>query len=799
MPKWEPRSNVGVYLGNSPTHAGSVAMVLNVQTGHVSCQYHVVFDDTFSTVEYLRKREEPPNWPQLVETSTEFYGFVDSEDSKKYEELNRLSLLEELQCIFDQQETSRLDEASGTNEDDSTFDDEGCNSPRTIAPEGELKGTASNDSTTAEATVVDEEEESPSSEMEIDYFNTNVAGLRRSKRRKKAVNRLTFAMKALGGIASLVVFNGVHSVSSFTSLRKSLLYKPRTAQEAGVNYFEMASLNEDETFNVIHPTSFIAQNGKNEVYTFREAMAQPDKAEFVEAMVKEIDDFTSKGHWKPVKRSEIGNAKTIKTIWSFKRKRRPDGSLLKHKARLCAHGGMSVYGEHYWETYSPVVNWMSVRTMLIFSEIHKLHTRSIDFTLAFPQAEVKTQLYMEIPLGCGISEEGHVLQILRNIYGLKDAGATWFDHLCEGLINLDFKPSEIDPCIYHKKGLTILIYVDDCLIFSETPEKADKMIEGLKESGYALTDEGELGIETSEGVSSYLGVQIGYDKRTGTFELKQPFLIQRIIEALGDAVKDANVKHTPAEFKKVIHKDENGPERKQNWNYRSLIGMLNYLASSSRPDISYAVHQAARFCADPKLIHEQAVKRIVRYLKGTSDKGIIMKPDHSKGIECFVDASFAGDWIKERGEDPMTVYSRTGYVIFYMGCPITWISKMQSEISLSTTESEYIALSQSLRDVIPFMNIVEELNKLYESGLPKPLIMCKLFEDNNGALALAKEYKYRPRTKHIALKYHHFRSYVNEDKIDILPIDTKDQIADQFTKALDEQTFVLLRGKLMGW
>ena len=126
-----------------------------------------------------------------------------------------------------------------------------------------------------------------------------------------------------------------------------------------------------------------------------------------------------------------------------------------------------------------------------------------------------------------------------------------------------------------------------------------------------------------------------------------------------------------------------------------------------------------------------------------------MNPDHLKGIKCFVDASFAGDWIKERGEDPMAVYSRTGNVIFYMGCPITWISKTQSEISLSTTKSKYIALSQSLQAVIPFMNIMEELNKLYESGLPKLLIMCKLFEDHNGALALAKEYKYRPRTKHI--------------------------------------------------
>lgn len=527
-------------------------------------------------------------------------------------------------------------------------------------------------------------------------------------------------------------------------------------------------------------------------------MAQPDSSEFVEAMMKEVQDFTEREHWKLVKRSNIGDAKTIKAIWSFKRKRRPDGSLIKHKARLCAHGGMSVYGEHYWETYAPVVNWMSVRLMLIFAEINKLHTRSIDFTLAFPQADVKTEIYMEAPIGCNISE-GYVLQIMKNIYGLKDAGATWFEHLVNGLTELGFRPSAVDPCIYFKQGITILIYVDDCLIFSKDSSMADDMIKGLHDKGYILTDEGEFGEENSENVSSYLGVQVSCDKEAGTIELKQPFLIQRIIEALGDAVRDANIKKTPAEFKKVIHKDEHGPARKQDWNYRSLIGMLNYLASSSRPDISFAVHQAARFSADPKLIHEQAVKRIVRYLKGTSDKGILLKPDNSRGIECFVDASFAGDWLKDRADDPLSVVSRTGYVIFYMGCPVVWVSKMQSEISLSTTESEYIALSQSLRDVIPFMNVVNELNKEYSSETPKPTIRCKLFEDNNGALALAKDAKYRPRTKHIALKYHHFRSYVKDGKIEILPIDTKDQVADQFTKALDEQTFNYLRNKLMGW
>lgn len=558
-------------------------------------------------------------------------------------------------------------------------------------------------------------------------------------------------------------------------------------------------LNEDATFNYLHPMSFVAQGGMNEVYTFREAMQQPDRAEFVQAMVKEVDDFTKRKHWKVVSRKSIGNAKTIKAIWSFKRKRRPDGSLLKHKARLCAHGGMSVYGEHYWETYSPVVNWMSVRMMLIFAEINKLHTRSIDFTLAFPQADIKADIFMEPPLGCSMGGKDNVLQLVKNVYGLKDAGATWFDHLCKGLKELDFKPSEVDPCIYYKAGIVMLIYVDDCLIFSEEPKAADDLIRDLKQSGYSLTDEGEFGEENAEEVSSYLGVQVNYNKLEGTIELKQPFLISRIIDALGDAAKEANVKATPAEYKKVLHKDENGPLRKQNWSYRSLIGMLNYLASSSRPDIAFAVHQAARFCSDPKLSHEQAVKRIVRYLKGTNDKGIIMTPDPSKGIECFVDASFAGDWLKERADDPLTVLSRTGYVIFYKNCPVIWVSKMQTEITLSTTESEYVALSQALRDVIPFMNVARELNKLFKSQTPKPTILCKLFEDNNGALTLAKDPKYRPRTKHIALKYHHFRSYVKSGEIEVLPIDTKDQIADQFTKALDEQTFKFLRNKLMGW
>jgi hypothetical protein len=186
-------------------------------------------------------------------------------------------------------------------------------------------------------------------------------------------------------------------------------------------------------------------------------------------------------------------------------------------------------------------------------------------------------------------------------------------------------------------------------------------------------------------------------------------------------------------------------------------------------------------------------------LKGTSDKGIILRPDKSRGIECYVDASFASDWDRTRSEDPSTVLSRTGYTLLYMGCPVLFVSKMQTEIALSTTEAEYIALSQAMRDLIPFSNMAKELGNHYHELTGNPKILCRLFEDNNGALLLAKEHRYRPRTKHIALKYHHFRAFVNERKVDILPIDTKEQLADQFTKPLDVQTFQYLRRKLIGW
>eukprot|EP00980_Cylindrotheca_fusiformis_P030514 scaffold24936_cov171-Cylindrotheca_fusiformis.AAC.1 len=161
------------------------------------------------------------------------------------------------------------------------------------------------------------------------------------------------------------------------------------------------------------------------------------------------------------------------------------------------------------------------------------------------------------------------------------------------------------------------------------------------------------------------------------------------------------------------------------------------------PEIQFAVHtKCARFSENPKMIHEKAVKRIVRHLKKTKDQGLIMPIDKSKGIECFVDADlFAGGHrTKEDISNPRDCLSRTGFIVKYASCPIVRSSKLQSIIALSTTEAEYMALSAATREVIFLINLTDELCSHHGVELiaSQPTIQCQIFEDNAGAIQLAK-------------------------------------------------------------
>ena len=263
---------------------------------------------------------------------------------------------------------------------------------------------------------------------------------------------------------------------------------------------------------------------------------------------------------------------------------------------------------------------------------------------------------------------------------------------------------------------------------------------------------------------------------------------------------DCNTKATPC-GQEALGSDLGGTAISGKFDYSSVVGMLMYLSSNSRPDIQYAVHQCARFNHFPKQSHEDAVCRICRYLQGTKEKGVRFKPSTSLTLDCYVDADFAGLYGVEDSQDPVCVKSRTGYCLTLGNCPVIWVSKLQTEVALSTTEAEYIALSQSMRDLLPMRRLLEETGKVLELDLGKPaMIHSTVFEDNNGALSLALSPKMSPRTKHIAIKYHHFRENVGESKgIRIVKIDTNLQKADIFTKGLPAEKHQSIRKLLMGW
>jgi hypothetical protein len=198
--------------------------------------------------------------------------------------------------------------------------------------------------------------------------------------------------------------------------------------------------------------------------------------------------------------------------------------------------------------------------------------------------------------------------------------------------------------------------------------------------------------------------------------------------------------------------------------------------------------------------NSKAVKLIGRYLQGTLDKGIICHPSN-KSFHCYCDADFCGQWDPSIAEtDPTTARSRSGYIVLYAGCPIVWAPKLQTEIALSSTESEYVSLSQSLREVLPLMRLVQELAGAgFQLAVETPTIHCKVFEDNSGALEMARTPKMRPRTKHMNLKYHHFRDAVSRGLVSIHSVWTHEQLADIFTKTLAVDLFRKFRGSIMGW
>jgi hypothetical protein len=353
-----------------------------------------------------------------------------------------------------------------------------------------------------------------------------------------------------------------------------------------------------------------------------EARKEPDFPKFLEAMQKEVDDHTREGHWRLVRRKDVPKGATVlPAVWSMKRKRRiATREVYKWKARINIDGSKQVYGVHYNETYSPVVAWPMTRFFLTQSLLNNWTTKQIDFVLAFPQAPVERDLYMEIPKGIHVEGakdgEEYVLQLVRNLNGQKQAGRVWYQYLVDGLEDIGFTRSEVDECVFYYKNSVLLVYVDDSILMGPDNNELAYLLQEMQKR-FKIQEEGDL--------CDYLGIEIKKES-DGSMTLTQPQLIDSILQDLklnGDNVKSRN---TPALKTRVLHKDEKGTVFDESFHYRSVIGKLNYLEKSTHPDISFAVHQCARFSSNPKQSHAMAVHYIARYLAATREKGITLAP-----------------------------------------------------------------------------------------------------------------------------------------------------------------------------
>ena len=229
--------------------------------------------------------------------------------------------------------------------------------------------------------------------------------------------------------------------------------------------------------------------------------------------------------------------------------------------------------------------------------------------------------------------------------------------------------------------------------------------------------------------------------------------------------------------------------------------MLLYLSTNTRPDIAFAVSQVCRFSSAPKKSHATAVKMILRYLKKTMDKGLLIKPTKDMlSLKMYVDADFCGLYGQEDERDPNSVRSRTGYIITLGGWPIVWKSRLQDTLSQSTTEAEYSALSTSLRVLMPLRWLITEIvDQAKDAILSDTSVLTTVFEDNQSAYYLATNQRITNRTKYYQIKWHWFWELYNRGEFEIVKCPTSEQAADYLTKPLSKVLFENNRKMVQGW
>lgn len=502
----------------------------------------------------------------------------------------------------------------------------------------------------------------------------------------------------------------------------------------------------------------------NDPKSFEEAMNREDSARWKEAMEAELQVMAINEAWTLVDYPK--NKKTVKNKWVFRTKRNSAGDI-KYKARLVAKGFTQEFGSDYNETFSPVVRHSSIRLLIALSAELDLDIDHLDVNTAFLNGELSEEIYMHQPEGfIDSNSKDKVCLLKKAIYGLKQSSRVWNKKVEEVLIKLGFQKSKYEACIFFKisNKFIVALYVDDFLIFSNDKNEKAKLKEQLKKN-FKIKDLGQA--------KRCLGLNIERDRKSKIIRINQK---DYILELLASICQKRSVLQLLC--KQVSNLLVMTNRVLIMLPYQQLIGALMYLAVNSRPDIAFATSFLSQFNIDHTEQNWKSAKRILRYLKGSLDHALVYKGTGDINITGYADAGWANDAIDRK--------SYTGYVFMLANGPISWEVRKQRSVALSSTEAEYIALSESAKEAIHLKGLLNELIKIN-----KPIT---LYNDNQSAQKLVCNPIFHNRTKHVDIKYHFVREALERNEISVKYMSTDRMIADIFTKPLNTKHIFCLKG-----
>ena len=524
-----------------------------------------------------------------------------------------------------------------------------------------------------------------------------------------------------------------------------------------------------------------AHIAQEEPVTYTQAVNSQDSADWKKAINEELQSLEKNNTWSYVNRSR--NMNIIGCKWVFKKKKDMNGKVQRYKARLVAKGYNQEYGIDYGETFAPVLKYKSLRIILSMAAIYGLELQQLDIKTAFLNAEVTENIYVELPEGINIKDksENTVLKLNRALYGIKQAPKLWNDNLNNKLISIGFKPCIKDTCIYvkeskNKNNILLGIFVDDILAaYNKVDEKEWIIIKNVLSAVYDLSDLGQL--------HHILGMRV--KRNNNSIYLDQSVYIRDKLKLYN--MQESKSQSTPEELNKLIKCEENELlDEKLVTVYRGIVGSLIYASISTRPDVTHAVNMLSRFMSRPGKTHLNAGKRILRYLQGSSEYGLQYNRNKNEDGKITISAYSDSDW----GGDSEDRKSTTGYVVFINNNLVSWSTKKQATVALSTAEAELMAAAEVIKEVIWMKYILNEL--MYEVRLP-----IHIFIDNQSTIKIIQNDIEHDRTKHIDIKYHFMKEKIKEGIIFPQWIETEKQLGDLFTKSLSLNVFRKFRDELM--